>query len=286
MKILKSQFDASVNFVEKDLTGFIESRYVRREKKYFNCYLSSQSGCNKGCRFCHLTATKQTTFEDITPQGFLDQAENVFSHYREETYPARFVHYSFMARGEALANKYLLEDADSVLLPLGQKAVKEGLNPKFNISTIMPKTLDKPLVDIFKLITPTIYYSLYSVEDDFRKKWVPAAMEVKQALSMLREYQLATKKLVKIHYAFIKDENDKIIDLCRVVETLRDFQLACEFNIVRYNPFSPDQGEESDEATIKRNFEFLQQNIDGRVRIIERVGKDVSASCGMFEEKI
>jgi len=50
MRILHSQIDASVNFVEQQLTGFIESRYVRREERYMIAYLSSQTGCNRGCR--------------------------------------------------------------------------------------------------------------------------------------------------------------------------------------------------------------------------------------------
>lgn len=279
--ILKSQIDESVNFVEENLKGFVESRYVRRVQKYFNCYLSSQSGCNKGCRFCHLTATKQTMFDDVTPQGFMDQAEKVFEHYRREA-KARFVHYSFMARGEALANQHMLSDADSILIPLAQKAVKDGLNPKFNISTIMPKTLDKGLIDVFRIITPTIYYSIYSADETFRKKWLPAAMPVHDALARLREYQLATKKLVKIHFAFIKGENDDIGDVSGILHALSVHDLVCEFNIVRYNPFSAEQGVESDEETIQRNFRYLLENANGRARIIQRVGYDVNASCGMF----
>jgi adenine C2-methylase RlmN of 23S rRNA A2503 and tRNA A37 len=281
---LKSQMDASVNFVEENLKGFIEARYVRREDGYFNCYLSSQSGCNKGCRFCHLTATKQTQFEDVTPDGFLKQAEDVFKHYRGENKPAKFVHYSFMARGEALANKFLLADADKILLPLCELAVHEGLNPKVNISTIMPKTLDKPLTDVFKIVTPTIYYSMYSANHKFREKWLPAAMPVHTALAMLAEYQQATKKIVKIHYAFIKGENDSLEDIEHVINFVECHQLQIEFNIVRYNPFSPEQGEESDEETVQRNFGYLKGRLPGKVRLIKRVGFDVKASCGMFVE--
>ena len=59
-KILKSNLDQSVNFVENQLVGFLESRYVRKVDEYFICYLSSQTGCNRGCKFCHLTASGQT----------------------------------------------------------------------------------------------------------------------------------------------------------------------------------------------------------------------------------
>lgn len=300
MQELKSQIDQSVNFVEEQLKGFIEARYVRRKPEYFNCYLSSQSGCNKGCRFCHLTATKQTTFDDVDANGFLAQAEEVFGHYIKETQfssglgaplpPAKIVHYSFMARGEALANKNLLRDADSILWQLGQFATRHNLTPKFNISTIIPKTLDKPLSDVFKIITPTIYYSLYSVDEQFRKEWMPMAMPVKEAAAMLREYQKVSKKIVKIHFPFIKGQNDSQKNVLAIMDVLAEAGLVWEFNLVRYNPFSPEQGEEADQATIDNLMYVLRSGCVPLSKIvgtkeIARVGFDVKASCGMFIDK-
>ncbi len=289
-KILKSEIDRSVNFVEEQLVGFVESRYVRKEDDYFICYLSSQTGCNRGCKFCHLTATGQMAFEDTRDSGFLFQAMDVMRHYLrgvniDKLPRAKYMHYNFMARGEALANKYLLENADRVLLPLAELAVDQKLNPKFNVSTIMPVTLKKPLTDIFKIITPTMYYSLYSMHDSFRDKWMPAAMPVHQALDMLKDYQEMTKKIVKIHHCFIKGENDYLLNTIEMCQAIKDRDLLCEFNLVRYNPFSPEQGEESNDFTIQENLKVIDEHFPGKVQMIPRVGFDVKASCGMFVDK-
>lgn len=285
--VLTSKLDQSVNFIEDQLVGFLESRYVRKVDDYFICYLSSQTGCNRSCKFCHLTATGQTKFDDATGNDFMAQAMTVLRHYRKEKIerPAKYMHYNFMARGEVLANKIYLENADHINIGLGNLAVGEGLNPKYNISTIMPVTLKQSLTDTFKIVTPTMYYSLYSVNPAFREKWIPAAMPVNDALNMLKDYQDMTKKIVKIHYAFIKGENDSLDDLAEMCVALNSRKLLCEFNLVRYNPFSPAQGEESDEATIRRNIDFLQTQLPGKVQMIPRVGFDVKASCGMFVDK-
>lgn len=283
LQVLNSKIDASVNFVEEQLTGFLESRFVRKCDDYFIAYLSSQSGCNRGCTFCHLTTTGQTSFVDSNHNDFVAQAIQVFKHYRKQNNPARWMHYNFMARGEPLANQILLNSGDELLLKLGQIAKEEGLPAKFNVSTIMPLTLKKSLTDIFQYINPTIYYSLYSVNKEWRKKWLPAAIDTDEAFRILKDYQNFSKKITKIHYAFISDENDSIEDINNVCDAIDKHNLICEFNLVRYNPASPAQGTESPEEVINRNIEIINKRFKGnKVQIIPKVGFDVKASCGMF----
>lgn len=282
LQVLNSEIDRSVNFVEEQLVGFLESRFVRKCDDYFIAYLSSQTGCNRGCTFCHLTATNQTSFVDSSHNDFMAQAIQVFKHYRKQNVRAKYMHYNFMARGEPLANKILLESGDELLVKLGQVAKDEGLPAKFNISTIMPVTLKQSLVHTFNYVNPTIYYSLYSMNREWRSKWMPAAMEVEDALLLLKEYQDFSKKMTKIHYAFIAGQNDSEEEINLICDAIQRVKMHCEFNLVRYNPASPDQGVESSEEIIQRNIIILSERLSGKVQIIPRVGFDVKASCGMF----
>jgi 23S rRNA (adenine2503-C2)-methyltransferase len=277
MRMLRSQLDASVNFVEQQLTGFIESRYVRREDRYFIAYLSSQTGCNRGCRMCHLTATRQTQFTNCDQQDFVAQLETVLSHYHRDT-PAVVAHLNWMARGEPLSNPTLTETSTELLLRLGQMCREHDLLPKFNISTIMPMTMRKRLVEMFPIITPTLYYSIYTVDAQFREKWLPAAMNVDHALDQLYEYQYVSKKIIKFHGAFIQGENDDIAQVRRMCEAIQNRTIRGEFNIVRYNPFSSEQGRESN------NLDTIATVIGEYMpcKIVSRVGTDVAASCGTF----
>lgn len=284
--VLHSQLDQSVNFISPQTVGNFEARYVRRADDYFVVYLSSQSGCNRGCKMCHLTATRQTQFVNAKPGDYRDQAIQVLKHYTAQPQCQR-VHYNFMARGEALSNPYLLDDSNIVLDTLGRLALHRNLVPRFLISTIMPSNLHgKSLAQIFPLIAPEIYYSIYSVYPTFRNKWLPNALPVDEAMDMLADYQEQKRTVLKLHWAFIKGENDHPSDVTAICEQIEKRKLHADINIVRYNP--PDaSSEETDIERIGTLVELMRKLLPAsRVDVVTRVGFDVAASCGMFVGKM
>jgi adenine C2-methylase RlmN of 23S rRNA A2503 and tRNA A37 len=281
----RSGQDASVNWDRPADVGRIEARYVRRCPDYFVVYLSSQTGCAQGCRMCHLTATGQTRLRDVTIPEMLEQARTVLDYSRQEAAPARSVHFNFMARGEPLANKLLLADADGLLSELSLLAVALGLRPRHLISTIYPRELgDRPLEDVFVMYHPDIHYSIYSMSDRFRRRWLPKALPAEAALDRLLSWQRSTGKIVTLHHAYIAGENDAEGDVHAVCDALEERRLMVHVNIVRYNPFDPARhGVEPTEEIIERNAAIYRERLpNARVSIIGRVGFDVAASCGMF----
>lgn len=292
LRVLTSQEDASVNFVHKAPIGFFESRYVHRPgSNYFICYLSSQSGCNRGCQFCHLTKTQQTISMDAVANDFLTQAHLVFDHAVALNMPNKvdFVHFNFMARGEFFANDSIFNNdrgitEDDVLADLGRLAARYGLNSKFNISTIMPKTFKGSLLDVFRYMQPTIYYSLYSVDPLFRTKWLPGAMDVDKAFEKLKVYQEFTQKPIKLHWAYIDGENDDRVEASFIVRLIKKYGLNVDINIVRYNP-PDDTSRESPFERIQRLVDYFAMNLGRPIQIVKRVGYDVKASCGMFVDR-
>jgi len=284
LEILHSKEDASVNFIWKgDFPGMIEARYVRRSPEYFVCYLSSQSGCLQACRFCHLTATGQTSLIDVPISDILNQAKTVLEYAATQD-ASKIVHFSWMARGEPLANHYLLSNSRDLLTGLYEHARNYNLLPRYMISTIMPKTLQgKSLSDIFSFIHPTIYYSIYTLNPKFRTRWLPKAMNPELALDMLAEYQKYSGKLIRLHWALIKDENDNESDVLGIVEAVKNRKLRVDVNFVRYNPASEKHGLEASEETIVNLSNILKNELpESKIKIVARVGRDVHASCGMF----
>jgi adenine C2-methylase RlmN of 23S rRNA A2503 and tRNA A37 len=112
----------------------------------------------------------------------------------------------------------------------------------------------------------------------FRQKWLPGAMLVDSALDLLYEYQYVSKKIIKLHSAFIEGENDSLEQVHDIMTAVAKRGLRAEFNIVRYNPFSAEQGTETPHLDAIHS--LISQHMP--CKIITRVGTDVQASCGTF----
>ena len=285
IEIKKSIIDNSVNFIISGEKGVFEARYVQRSKDYFICYLSSHSGCNKACRFCHLTATKQFSMNESDPDDLAYQAKIVLdyakSHIKE---PISKIHFNFMARGEPLANSYMLNNWLEIEDKLTKSALIFDCDVYFNISSILPKEiLNVNLSKVFENSkNVSIYYSLYSLNEQFRKKWLPKALKPSIGLKKLEEAQKTIKDII-LHWAFIKDENDDEDTINNILSFIKNYKINPKFNLVRYNPFSDKQGSEPDEEIILRNFNLISTALKRKdSRIVSRVGFDVKASCGCF----
>jgi 23S rRNA (adenine2503-C2)-methyltransferase len=285
LEILKSKIDASVNYVDwVPEGGAFESRFVQRTPEYFITYLSSHTGCNKACRMCHLTQTGQTMMQAATIADYVEQADRVLAHYATQQ-PAQRVNYNFMARGEPMANPSVIHDWAALRDALQARADHHGIGlAKFNLSTIMPtETREVDLVKEFSEPNTHLYYSLYSMNPRFRKRWLPKAIEPELALDKLAAWQHATGRIVTLHWAFIEGENDDMQTLDDIISAVHSRGLVTKLNAVRYNPYSDKQGREPSLDILNRNFQYLNEALgSAKSRIVPRVGHDVAASCGMF----
>lgn len=289
---LSSAEDLSVNFVwSLGGTNAIEARFVRRTDDYFIVYLSSHTGCNQACRFCHLTATKQVEMQEVSLDDFLVQADAVFAHYDEQIrlglqVAANTVHFNWMARGEPFLNSVVLNEHKQLFEALRFRAHIRKLNVKFKISSIFPK--DTPLVSLNNVMNqPDVrtYYSLYSLDNSFRKRWLPKAHPPMEVLDWIGENHRTAEKPydMALHWAFIAGENDSQAQVKAIVDAVEERQIDTKFNLVRYNPYSPAQGAESSEEVLLDRLSLIRTVINkGTTRMIARVGFDVRASCGMF----
>lgn len=283
-QVLQSEQDASVNFTrETEDGGMVECRFVRREPCYAIAYLSSHTGCKHACRFCHLTQTRQTTFTPVSTAGLLDQLDCVLAHLDTQP-PAQRLHINFMARGDALSSRVVTEDFAAFAGPATAAIRARGMEPRFNISSIFPRDgAGVDLVEAFGGWPVIFFWSLYSRNPQFRKRWIPRGQAPEAVLDKLLAWQAATGREVVLHWAFIAGENDDPAELAATRDWLKQSGLVARFNLVRYNPFSTRQGRETEAAHLEALFDSLAPAMRAPgSRIVPRVGFDVAASCGMF----
>ena len=286
---LTSNEDKSINFVKSmNDGGFLETRFVQRVPDYFIAYLSSHSGCNKSCRFCHLTSTKQTMMSSSTFRDYLDQSSQIINYYKgllseERVQTEKIINFNFMARGEPLTNPVVLENSRALFDALHDQVKPLNLTPQFMISSIIPDDFNKKLSSIFSDTRSTLYYSLYSTDEKFRKRWLPKAMNCFSALDKIADFQAETGREIALHWAFIEGENDNVEKLHKTMKDVKEHGVKARFNLVRYNPYSDRYGVEPTENEIKELFDIIKSYIpESNSRIVPRVGRDVKASCGMF----
>lgn len=299
--VLESQDGITKNYIINYPTykpnSIIEARYVRRKPIYISAYLSSHTGCSMGCSFCFLTATNQNSFihVDIPAYGF--QLDTVLKNIKEDSSIDKKnvrVNINFMARGESMANKYVIQNYSELYDHLQNISTENGYgNIKMNISSIYPHTLNGyKLSDIFKDRPVNFYYSIYTLDMDWRKKNMPNAMHPDYALNSLRELQENHNfNTVVFHCAFIKDSNDSIDSVQQMANKIKSFDFPrTKFNLVRYNAFN-DKTEEANIDRLNDIFDIMNGAVTNKVdthtsRIIQRVGPDIYTSCGMFPHDI
>lgn len=283
-RVLRSSEDRSVNFVrDAGDGGLFEARFVVRSDDYAIAYLSSHSGCRLACRFCHLTQTGQTGFMPASLWDLGGQLMRVLQHMDEEGLRPPRLHVNFMARGEPLANPHLCANFAHFGALATREAERRGMTVRFNLSSVFPADRDLDLVRAFGAWPVTPYWSLWSVDANFRKRWLPRAEAPERTLDRLLRFQAATGREVVLHWGLIAGENDREEDLDGLVRLLDGSGLRARLNLVRYNSFSDRTGAEAGPDRLERFLAVLGPvlGLPGS-RIVPRVGRDVKASCGMF----
>ena len=244
-----------------------------------------------GCKFCYLTQQNQTSFDHVDINGYKQQLSFSLRHYKEqEDQKANRINVNFMARGEALANKFVINNYPHLYDEMNAMVQEQSLKLKMNISTIMPNTIgSRQLRDIFRGSPANVYYSMYSLNDKFRDEWIPNAIPVQKALEKLRQYEDDAKGIIEnpvtFHWAYIKGHNDDLKSAHDIAKMLKTMQFRAKFNLVRFNPHPNLKEVEPEEPRLLELFHIISDALGNNASyIVPRVGQDVFASCGMFIE--
>jgi adenine C2-methylase RlmN of 23S rRNA A2503 and tRNA A37 len=152
-----------------------------------------------------------------------------------------------------------------------------------------------------------LYYSLYSLADDYRRRWMPSAMNPFTALDWIKQWadhdriiaaknngiDVSTLPTLTFHWPLIKGVNDDTKTIDDIAIALRDRQFSnARFHLIAYNPppasttnpSLPSPGTEANDEQYRYAFDTIAKCFvdPTKSKRIQRIGFDVHASCGTF----
>ena len=241
--------------------------------------LSTQVGCNMGCRFC--ASTLEGCVRSLRPGEMLSfLAEIERDEPPAEGKPRTVTNIVLMGSGEPLDNY------DNVVTFLKRVTSEQGPNisaRNISLSTcgIVPK--------IYRLIEDaphvTLSISLHAHSNDVRSELMPInkAYPIEQVLEAAKAYAERTGRRVVFEYALIGGKNDSETDAIALAQRLKG--MLCHVNLIPLNPVK-ERGLDGVTRTHAHQFrDWLEQrHISATVR--REMGADIEGACGQLRRRV
>lgn len=271
-KVQVSQADGTSKFLFRLYDGnLIESVLMKYHHGNSVC-ISSQVGCNMGCRFC--ASTLDGMVRNLTPSEMLDQI------YRIQTISGERVdNIVIMGSGEPMDNY------DNVIRFLELINAEKGLNisaRNITVSTcgLMPKIYQ--LADLKLQITLAI--SLHAPNDDLRRTMMPVANKysIAEIMEACRYYISKTGRRISFEYSLVKDVNDTKECAGQLIKLVKG--MNCHVNLIPVNPIKERDYRQSEKRAIEDFKNKLEKN-GINVTIRREMGRDIDGACGQLRKR-
>lgn len=234
--------------------------------------ISSQVGCNMGCKFCESGRRKKVRN--------LEVSEMVLQILLiEEELGSRISHVVVMGIGEPFDNydnliKFFRIINDPKGISIGARHI--------TVSTcgIVPKILEFSDLDM----QVNLAISLHAPNDELRNKLMPInkAYPLKELMKALKVYSEKTNRRLTFEYIMLKDVNDSESDALELVKLVKG--LNCYINLIPYNETNNIEFKRTNTIQIMRFYDILKKNNIG-VTIRREFGSNISAACGQLRSK-
>lgn len=249
----------------------IEAVLMRHDYGNSIC-VSSQIGCNMGCKFCESGRRKKV--RNLTSGEIVTQVLQV-----EEDINERITHVVIMGIGEPFDNydeviKFCKIINDPKGLAIGSRHI--------TISTcgIIPKI--REFSDLNMQINLAI--SLHAPNDELRSEIMPInkAYPLKDLIKEIKKYVEKTNRRVTFEYILLKNVNDKESNAKELAKLLKG--INCYVNLIPYNETENIQYERSNMFQIMKFYDILKkENVNVTIR--KEFGSKISAACGQLRSK-
>jgi 23S rRNA (adenine2503-C2)-methyltransferase len=273
LKIVDVQEDEDVNKYLFELSDgeHIEAVLMRHDYGNSVC-VSSQVGCNMGCRFCESGRRKKVrnleTYEMVLQILMI-----------EKLLGERISHVVVMGIGEPFDNYDNLIKFFTIInhpkgLAIGARHITVstcGLVPKILEFSDFPLQIN-------------LAVSLHAPNNEIRNQIMPInkAYPIEKVMEALKIYLIKTNRRLTFEYILLKDINDS--DQCAIELSKLIKGMNCYVNLIPYNETNNIDFKRTNTVQIMRFYDILKKN-NVSVTIRREFGGNISAACGQLRSK-
>ena len=273
IKIVKKQED---NLTKKYLFQLIDENYIEAvlmEHDYgLSICVSSQVGCNMGCKFCESGRLKKV--RDLEAYEIVQQIMLV-----EEDVGKRISSVVLMGIGEPFDNYDNIMDFIRVIndpkgIAIGARHITVstcGLIPK--IEQFMNEDLQVNLA-----------ISLHASNSELRSSIMPInkAYDIEALMEVLKKYIDKTNRRVTIEYVMLDNVNDKDSNAIELANLLRGMNVYV--NLIPYNETNHLEFKRASKDNVMKFYDILKQK-GINVTVRKEFGSKIDAACGQLRSK-
>ncbi len=271
--IVKEEIDKDVNKYLFKLTdnNHIEAVLMRHDYGLSLC-ISSQVGCNMGCKFCESGRLKKV--RNLSSAEMVLQIMGIEKKINE-----RISHIVIMGIGEPFDNfdnlvRFIKIANDPKGLNIGSRHITVstcGIVPKIKEFSRLPFQVNLAI-------------SLHAATDSLRSKIMPInkVYPLKDLIQAVKEYINVTNRRVTFEYIMLDGINDRETDAKTLAKLLKG--LNCYINLIPYNESSNILFKRSKKDTILRFYDIIKKE-GMNITIRREFGSNISAACGQLRAK-
>lgn len=234
--------------------------------------ISSQVGCNMGCKFCESGRRKKV--RNLTTGEMVEQILKV-----EDESNLRISHVVIMGIGEPFDNY------DNICNFIKIINHSKGLNIGARHITVSTCGLVPKILDFANFpYQVNLAISLHAPNDELRKEIMPIAKvyPLKDLINAIKVYLEKTNRRVTFEYIMLDGVNDKEEHALELANLLKG--INAYVNLIPYNETEALQFKRSNPLTIAKFYDILKKN-NITVTIRREFGGTISAACGQLRSK-
>lgn len=279
LKVVKEQvsYDGTVKMLlELEDLATVETVLMRYDYGNAIC-VSSQVGCNMGCKFCASGLLKKQ--RDLTAAEMVLQVMKMQEYLDKEGKGERVSHIVIMGSGEPFDNY------ENVMRFIHIANEQKGLAIGARHITVSTSGIAPKIVEYSKEgIQVNLAISLHASNNETRNKLMPInkAYPLEKLFNAIKEYCVNADRRVTIEYILLKGINDSLENADELVELLKG--VFAYVNLIPYNEVEENEFKRSDKSSVRAFYERLK-NKGVNVTIRKEFGSDIDAACGQLRAK-